>query len=527
LFVQPLVPIGVTSVDENRAFSQAIVAYDEARRRGNEVEAIASLADFLRAHPDSAWRPSLLLDLGALYRETGHFSKALETWQAAWDATKDLADPVGRALGDASVAALSQFEAYLGRKELLAPLLDEAKRRSLHGTAAELVSESARGLADMVNTPEASFRCGPMALKRILARAAPSASLSTASAALDRATSTPRGISLTSVLRFSASAGMSYQMAFRSPGAEILLPAVAHWRVGHYAAIVKQDELGRYRVEDPTFGENVRMQRATLDQEASGYFLVPKGPLPKGWRTVDAAEGDRVWGRGDTGTNKDNGATGPGGPCTGGCTTWSVEPMVVGLSLHDIPVGYHQPVGPQVRFEMVYSHRDVQQPAIFTYANLGPKWTMTWLSYVTDSIDVNGTVDLYRRGGGDEPFTFDAGVSLSHPGQFSQSVLTRRTDTTGNTTGFSRQMKDGAVEDFSLAMGKQFFMTSFADPQGNKVTLTYDAQMRIVKVTDATGQDTTVSYDVPADPLKITKVTDPFGRSATFTYNAAGQLAST
>ncbi|MGH7326971.1 MAG: hypothetical protein ACREJX_01345, partial [Polyangiaceae bacterium] len=128
---------------------------------------------------------------------------------------------------------------------------------------------------------------------------------------------------------------------------------------------MKRDELGRYRVEDPTFGENVRMQAATLDQEASGYFLVPSGPLPKGWRSVSVAEGEKVWGRGDTGTNKDNGDTGSG-PCSGGCTTWSIEPMVVGLALHDIPVGYKPPVGPQVRFEMVYSHRDVQQPAIFT-----------------------------------------------------------------------------------------------------------------------------------------------------------------
>ncbi|MGH7283983.1 MAG: hypothetical protein ACRELY_20850, partial [Polyangiaceae bacterium] len=315
-------------------------------------------------------------------------------------------------------------------------------------------------------------------------------------------------------------------MAFRNVGAEIILPAVVHWRVGHYAAIVKRDELGRYRVEDPTFGENVRMQAATLDQEASGYFLVPSGPLPKGWRSVSVAEGEKVWGRGDTGTNKDNGDTGSG-PCSGGCTTWSIEPMVVGLALHDIPVGYKPPVGPQVRFEMVYSHRDVQQPAIFTYANMGPKWTTTWLSYVTDNISVNGTVDLYRRGGGDEPFTFDAGSAVSHPGQFSQSIVTRRTDSGGNTSGFSRQMNDGSSEDFSLAMGKQFFMTSFADPQGNKATVTYDAQMRITKVTDAIGQDTTVSYENPSDPLKITKVTDPFGRSATFMYNGAGELAST
>ena len=37
---------------------------------------------------------------------------------------------------------------------------------------------------------------------------------------------------------------------------------------------------------------------------------------------------------------------------------------------------------------------------------------------------------------------------------------------------------------------------------------------------------TTLSYELAADPLKLTKVTDPYGRIATLTYNAAGELAS-
>jgi YD repeat-containing protein len=36
----------------------------------------------------------------------------------------------------------------------------------------------------------------------------------------------------------------------------------------------------------------------------------------------------------------------------------------------------------------------------------------------------------------------------------------------------------------------------------------------------------TLAYDLPGDPLKITAHADPFGRTATFTYTAARQLAS-
>jgi len=71
-------------------------------------------------------------------------------------------------------------------------------------------------------------------------------------------------------------------------------------------------------------------------------------------------------------------------------------------------------------------------------------------------------------------------------------------------------------------------MTQFVDPAGNAVTVDYDASLRVISLTDALGQVTTISYELPTDPLKITKVTEPFatGRYASFGYNANGQLVS-
>src|ERR1700730_3210469 len=199
--------------------------------------------------------------------------------------------------------------------------------------------------------------------------------------------------------------------------------------------------------------------------------------------------------------------------------------MAVSLQLHDLPVGYKPPLGPSIQFDLYYSQRDVQQPATVTYTNFGPQWTSTYLSYVTDNTGSVGTAALYQRGGGAEPYSF-SGSSTSQPGPYSLAVLTRTTGTSGNTTGFTRQLKDGSVEQFGQAFGSQFFMTALIDRQGNKVTLAYDSQMRITSLTDAVGQVTALTYGLAGDPLKVTKVTDPFGRSATFTYTAAGQLAS-
>ena len=71
---------------------------------------------------------------------------------------------------------------------------------------------------------------------------------------------------------------------------------------------------------------------------------------------------------------------------------------------------------------------------------------------------------------------------------------------------------------------RKIFLTQLIDPFGNAVSLTYDANLRLVAITDAIGQVTTLSYEHPTDIYKITKVTDPFGRFATFDYDASDRL---
>ncbi|MBO9712630.1 RHS repeat-associated core domain-containing protein [Sphingomonas sp.] len=528
LFDQTLVPAGVTAASDNRDLAAALLVYEKSVSAG-DIDAVAPLTSFLASHPGSAWRPVLLLNLGSVYRQTGHFSKAMQAFDQAWTASKSLRTRDGAAIGDAAIAELSQFNAYLGRTERLSGLLAEVKDRPIHGTAAELVNSSKRGLAHMSEWPERSFRCGPLALLRILLYLNPHAPADTVNR-LEKANSTAQGLSLSAVQHIAASVGMRYQMAYRSSGAAIVTPAVAHWKMGHYAAIVGKSG-DRYLVEDSTFGRDIRVRRGTLEEETSGYFLIPSGPLPSGWRKVETAEADKIWGRGDTGSSRDQGGTGPqsGDPAfpdddnkdCGGCTTWNVEPMFVSLELHDRPVGYTPPVGPAINFDIYYSHRDVQQPATFNYVNFGHKWTFGWLSYMTDKRSSGGAVDLYQRGGGDEPYTMSG--ATSSPGAYSQAYVTAQT-VSGATT-FTRHLKDGSLEVFGQALGNKYFMTAVIDRQGNKVTISYDAQMRIASITDAIGQVTTLSYG-NSDPLKVTKITDPFGRSASFTYNGAGQLAS-
>ena len=257
------------------------------------LDAVGPLTDFLRAHPASRWRAALYLNLGIIYRRTGHMSKALEAWQRAWDLSKHATEPNARAIADYSVGQLAEFEAYLGRMETLAPLLAEVKGRPMHGAGAANISNASQGLAEMRTRPQDAFRCGPMALHRICLLQGRTDGVME----LERSRSTTRGTSLVQVAELAHKIGLNYQMAYREPGAPLIVPAVMHWKVGHFAAIIKQSG-GLYQVEDPTFGENIRVSKATLDEEGSGYFVVPAGPLPKGWRPASRKEGEQHLGPG-------------------------------------------------------------------------------------------------------------------------------------------------------------------------------------------------------------------------------------
>lgn len=207
-----------------------------------------------------------------------------------------------------------------------------------------------------------------------------------------------------------------------------------------------------------------------------------------------------------------------------GMARYSVHSKLVSLNIQDTPLRYSPPYGPSIDFTVTYNQKESQQPATFAYSNLGPKWTFGWLSYVSD--DPNSQLPLtglYRSGGGAEIFAYDAPSQAFVPDAKSHALLVK----TG-AASYERRMSDGSKEVFALSDGatsypRRIFMTQIVDPAGNSVAIGYDATFRVTTITDALSQISTISYELPADPLKVTKVTDPFGRFATFEYTN-GQL---
>jgi len=164
---------------------------------------------------------------------------------------------------------------------------------------AQKINGAREALWTMKNRPEVAFRCGPLALHRIKLATDPEHA---ATEIIHQAASTQKGLSLPEVAELSKKVGLNYQMAFREKGGDFVVPSVVHWKVGHYAAMVRQQG-DRYLLEDPTFGNTVWPTKEALEEETSGYFLIPPGKLPQGWRGVDADEGGRIWGKGQTSNN--------------------------------------------------------------------------------------------------------------------------------------------------------------------------------------------------------------------------------
>ncbi len=102
-FEEPLVPVGgKTNPTENAALAQALVTFSKRSVRDD----YSSLENFLLAYPQSAWRVSLLTDLGWVYRQTGWYSKSLEAWEQAWALGKNETDPCSKAVVDRALSEL-------------------------------------------------------------------------------------------------------------------------------------------------------------------------------------------------------------------------------------------------------------------------------------------------------------------------------------------------------------------------------------------------------------------------------------
>ncbi len=209
---------------------------------------------------------------------------------------------------------------------------------------------------------------------------------------------------------------------------------------------------------------------------------------------------------------------------------YNIGESTVSVTLTDTPVSYTPPIGPAPTVTITYNQREDSQPANFSFFNVSQKWTLNWLSYVTDDPNNPGaSVTRYLPGGGAYSYSgYNSPTGAFAAQNNDGSILVRATAT---PITYQRQLADGSIEIYGQSNGstsypRNIFLSQVIDPQGNALTLNYDNQMRLVSLTDATGRQTTFTYGLSGQPLLITQITDPFGRSASLAYDSNGRLVS-
>ncbi|MBX9571394.1 MAG: LysM peptidoglycan-binding domain-containing protein [Candidatus Obscuribacterales bacterium] len=524
-FKEPLVPMSsVTTQAENRDLANALKAFVLKDSR----EDVADLTSFLHRYPESRWRASLEMNLARLKFDTGYLSDALKYAESSWDLSKNETERGRKAVADSAVSLLILMEAKLGLVERLTKHLHETKQRSFTGSQELLVSEAKKSLWMMENHPEAAFRCGPLALSTLFFQSCTSKPLQDLKL-INQAQSSEKGTNLAQVLDWSKGLKLGLQAAKRTPGAEIIVPAVAHWKIGHFATITqKQGE--RFRLQDPTFGsEHLHLlSKQAIESESDGYFLVREGKLPPGWREVGKEEASTVWGKG----NSDNCNESKTKECQKDCPTPCCRSLGMGMAgcsvfsmqgtqnISDVPLQYAPALGPAINILVNYNYKEGNQPAIFGFPNLTPCWSLNWVSYLQDN-GSQTTVNV--RGGGYE--TYD-NTAYSTPDIMSQSTLIYNSSGGGS---YTRQLPDGSSENFTLQCGSgpssYWLMTSVVDAQGNAAVINWDVvNFRIESIADANGQLTTFNYVSNSTGNSgyylVSSIVDPTGRRASFSYDS-------
>jgi len=290
VFAEPLVPVGGEPTDDDTAaLANALLAFHVRSDRGW----IAPLGIYLTNHPDSPWRASLLANIGAVYRETAAFTRAMTAWDQAWALTKDSREPYGRAVADYAISNWLEVAVSFGQADVVQKRLEDLRGRNVRGPAGARLAQARETALLITKYPEQVIASGPEAIRLLLERR--NGPMSTLPTALASYRPTAAGTSLAEVGTLARAVGLPLRPARRLDDMDVPVPSIVHWKLGHFSPILERRG-DQYRIQDVALGGEVWIQRSTLLDQSSGYFLVPDSASETAWAAVRDGEAATVIG---------------------------------------------------------------------------------------------------------------------------------------------------------------------------------------------------------------------------------------
>ncbi|MBU6303619.1 MAG: hypothetical protein KGS60_18895 [Verrucomicrobia bacterium] len=445
--------------------------------------------------------------------------------------------------GDSSIAdrdlagdILAEYLAILGttgQKELLEATLKSVEGRVWNGNATEAIHRARVTLGFFKNQPEQNIFCGFIAANQICVPLGQAPFYPDIHDDKEKADFIRNGLSLFELRAHSRESGGNLSV-FRATAASapIPVPSVIHLKFNHYSALTEQNEEGLIRVVDPGMKFDSWVAPETLRAEGSGYFVVPGDETPEGFAPVDDATAKTVFGRHCVHGYEDEKPnecppTKAGGNATKcGMTTYAFDSFQPGIYLEDTPIAYSPPYGPGVSFTLNYDQRALEIDTFKAYGGFGTRWSHPYRSVIKiTGTGTNPTVSLIRGDGSFAIYTYNT-AAAAYKGRYADMPQLVRLTSTQGGPGYQLTYTDGSKLLFTRANAASnpsaYLLSAQVDPFGNRLTLTYDASLRLIRLTDALNQVTTIAYTGTSP--NITKITDPFGRIASFQYSASGRL---
>jgi RHS repeat-associated protein len=553
----PLIATSAINAEEDKVIQAAFAKFLIQGPKGD----FSDLEGALKAFPAGSRSHALRQNLANLYYSQGFFSKAYAMWVEAWEKSKVLITAEGKILAGDAAAGYIKLAVLSGRKKDLEGLLNSLGDSPRTGSAGEAVIKGWEALDAMQRNEEKAFKCGPFALFRMRKQQGLADAYHPA---IEAEKSDERGTNLAQLEALGKKMGMKLKAVTGVSSKDIPIPSVVHWNLGHYSAVVAKDEDGLFVVEDTTFAAPMHLTAAAMDEESSGNYLVMDDASTQHLSLASGVDPAKTWGRSSPPT-VDGNDLGPEGPPTcPGMAGWSVGELNVNLRVTDTPVSYDVAIGPAVAFTLTYNARDGSQPSLPTYSNLSSKWSYNWLKFIIDDpVQPLGNVSRQRASGGAEAYggaslmsratatsssgsllvvgqslQFPVGGVMSSIGVKSAAgrsyILQPRSGTKMAKTGpstYEVTYPGGKKSIYSTTNGvvsgpRRIYITKEVDSAGNELNYQYDTSSRLIKLVDAAGKVTTLTYGITTQPYLITAVTDPYGRSAVMAYNTSGRLES-
>jgi hypothetical protein len=343
---------------------------------------VARLETYIHNDPQSPYAPDIKLRLGQYYKETGRYTRAYTHFLETWDMLKNVPDPQALPMADRALTQATYFLASMGRTDQAASLLEANQNRQFQKMNDYYWWERAANKVGIQKShPERTFRCGIFAINAV----AGALNLNYDADALLDTQGQLNGFSLTELIPIAGKFGLKLTAVIDKNHPEIPVPSIVHLALEHYAAITGFKD-GFYKVEDPTNGGTKWLTQQEINDEATGYFLIPTHLVDPSWKRVDKSEGALVIGRGSACPpydDEDGGAQCSNCGCTG-MPQWSVSEPYINLWMTDTPITYSPSKGPGITITLNHRQRNPLTPNSKT--SFGDGWHASIISYIEDNL---------------------------------------------------------------------------------------------------------------------------------------------